>query len=210
MIKYYSMFFFATAVSEFAACAQLQCGAVGHDVQASQSMLTNLRFYLNTQNPAPCSGNVTTWEYCYYQPDVTAREYWASFGIYKLVESNYQLASDKFRIIIPNNEIGSSSFTCRTFTTPSVTTIQQGDVVGACVHDVSRSNDARAPINLAGRSTADYSLLEVPVNGMDGTCNDGFDVAVPGSVSTDDLRDSPSTILHLYALIGECVHACVT
>ena len=173
-------------------------------------MLTNLRFYLNTLNPAPCSGNVTTWEYCYYSPDVIAREYWASFGIYKLVESNYQLASAKFRIIIPNNEIGSSSFTCRTFTTPSVTTIQQGDVVGACVHDVIRSIDARAAIHLAGRSTADYSLLEVQVNERDGTCNDGFDVAVPGSVSTDDLSDSLSTILHLYAQIGECVHACVT
>ena len=176
-------------------------------------MLTNLRFYLNTQNPAPCSGNVTTWEYCYYSPDVTAREYWASFGIYKLVESNYQLVSDKFRIIIPNNdsEIGSSSFTCRTFTTPSVTTIQQGDVVGACVHDVVRGSfgGTRAQINLAGRSTADYSLLEIPVNERDGTCNDGFDVAVPGSVSTDDLSDSPSTILHLYALIGECACVCM-
>ena len=172
-------------------------------------MLTNLRFYLNTQNPAPCSGNVTTWEYCYYSPSTEGDEYWASFGIYKLVESNYQLVSDKFRIIIPNNEIGSSSFTCRTFTTPSVTTIQQGDVVGACIHDVIRSSDARAAINLAGRSTADYSLLEVPVNGRDGTCNDDFDVAVPGSVSTDDLRDSPSTILHLYALIGECACVCM-
>ena len=173
-------------------------------------MLTNLRFYLNTQNPAPCSGNVTTWEYCYYSPSTEGDEYWASFGIYKLVESNYQLVSDKFLIIIRNDEIGSSSFTCRTFTTPSVTTIQQGEVVGACVHDVIRSSDARAAINLAGRNTADYSLLEVQVNERDGTCNDGNNVAVPGSVSTDDLSDSLSTILHLYAQIGECVHACVT
>ena len=172
-------------------------------------MLTNLRFYLNTLNPAPCSGNVTTWEYCYYSPSTEGDEYWASFGIYKLVESNYQLVSDKFRIIIPNDEIGSSSFTCRTFTTPPVITIQQGDVVGACVHDVIRGSfgGTRAQINLAGRSTADYSLLEVPVDGMDGTCNDGNNVAVPDMVSTDDLSDSLSTILHLYAQIGEC--ACV-
>ena len=179
-----------------------QCGTVGHDLQSSQTRLTDLRFYLNSQNPAPCSGNVTTWRYCYYSPDVTATEYRAPFGIYRLDGSDYELVSEMFFITIPDDDIGSNSFTCRTFTAP-VTAIQNGDVVGACVHDVIRGNfgGTRAHLNLAGGNANGYSVQFADTSNS--RCNRGVDVSVPNSVSQDVLLSLSSTVLHLYADIGE-------
>ena len=180
--------------------SQDACGAVGHSDQTEHTRLTELQFYLNTQSFAPCNGNVTTWEYCYYQPDVIAGEYWASFGIYRLNGSDYQLVSDRFRIIIQDDDIGSNSLTCRTFTTP-VTAIIEGDVVGACVHDVIRLSDLRAQINLVGDNAAGNSIQFADTS--NDRCETGFDVAVPNRVSESDLSSRSSTVLHLYANIGK-------
>ena len=178
-----------------------QCGTFGHELQSSQTRLTNFQFYLNTQYPAPCSGNVTTWEYCYYNPNVQADEYQAAFGIYRLDGSNYQLVSQMLRIIISNTNIGSNPFTCRTLTTPSVTTIQQGDVLGACVHDVRARNDREAHLNIVGNNSIGYSIQVADTSNR--RCNSGNAVSAPNSVSEDDLSSRNSTVLHLYANIGE-------
>lgn len=190
----------------------MECGTIGHDLQTQQTILTNLRFYLNTQNPAPCSGNVTTWEYCYYHPDVTADEYWAPIGVYRLnsegtmyeqVSTLTSRFSTVTTIMIEKDDLGEDFFTCATFITPRIT-IQQGDVLGTCVHDVRPDLDTRAHINLAGNiNAAGYSLKHIPVSGRDGTCNDGNTIRVPDSVSTGNLLDTPSTVLHLYAQIGK-------
>ena len=182
--------------------SQDACGAVGHSDQTEHTRLTDLRFYLNTQSFAPCSGNVTTWEYCYYQPNVTAVKYWASFGIYRLIGSDYRLVSDRFRIIIQDDDIGSNSLTCRTFTTP-VTAIIEGDVVGACVHDVITGilGGSRAQINLAGDNAPGNSIQFADTS--NGRCQTGVDVSVPNRVSEADLSSRSSTVLHLYTNIGK-------
>ena len=177
-----------------------QCGTVGCELQEAQTKLTNLAFYLNTLNPAPCSGNVTTWEYCYYQPDVDADEYMAPFGIYRLNGSNYELISEMFLIIISEDDIGSDSFTCQTITTP-VAAIQEGDVVGTCVHDLDRDDNEQSSLNLAGRNARGYSVQFADTSSD--RCNTDSQVTVPNLVSKGDLSPRNSTVLHLYANIGE-------
>ena len=190
-----------------------QCGTVGHDLQSSQTKLTNLRFYLNTQNPAPCSGIVTTWEYCYYQPDssLTVNEFQVPFGIYRLNGSNYQLVSEIVLISISSSNIGTSPFTCQTFNTSSVTTIQKDDIIGACIHDAvtGNSNAARAEahLNLAGDNADGYSVHTADTSNR--RCDKGINnneiVTVPASVSESVLTNRNSTILHLFAHIGKYI-----
>ena len=164
---------FLLTVSQNHVSAQpTQCGTVGHNLQSQQNRLTDLRFYLNTQYPAPCSGNVITWEYCYYSPSTEADEYVASFGIYRFTGSSYDLVSGMFFIVISVGDIGSGAFTCRTFTPSSVTTIQQGDVVGACVHDVRAMNDGEAHLNLVGNNATGYSMQFADTSNS--RCNSGY------------------------------------
>ena len=199
-----------------------QCGIVGHN-QSSQTKLTDLGFYLNTQNPAPCSGNVTTWEYCYYQPDASLRvtqnskvdAFRVPFGIYRLNGSNYQLVSEIVLISISKDDIGTSPFTCQTFNTSSVTTIQKDDIIGACIHDAvtgtGMAATAEAHLNLAGDNADGYSVLTANTsNNRCNTVNTGNPpnnnndmVTVPASVSESVLTNRNSTILHLFAHIGK-------
>ena len=190
-----------------------QCGTVGHDLQSSQTKLTDFGFYLNTQNPAPCSGNVTTWEYCYYQPDASLRmslnvdaAFQVPFGIYRL---NGSKISDIFLISISNSNIGTGPFTCQTFNMSSVTTIQKDDIIGACIHDAvtGNSNAARAEahLNLAGDNADGYSVHTADTSNR--RCDKGIYnnkvVTVPASVSESVLTNRNSTILHLFAHIGK-------
>ena len=203
--------FLLTVSQNYVSAQPTQCGTVGHNLQSQQNKLTIFQFYLNTQYPAPCSGNVATWRYCYYSPDVTARDYMATFGVYRLTGSDYVLVSEIFSISVGDIGSSSESFTCQTFTTPSdsVTTIQQGDVVGACVLDVRISNDREAHLNLVGNNATGYSMQFADTS--NNRCNSGNAVSVPKSVSQDALSSLNSTVLHLYANIGEhkmYIHTC--
>ena len=179
------------------------CGILGHDRQTAGNRRTNRRFYLNLEDPAPCNGTVSSWEYCYYRSNNrNAMEFRAPFGIYRQEGSTYRLVSYQINISITNEDIGKDDFTCRNLST-SVITIQEGDMVGACVNDVDRggpdAND-QVQLNIVGGESG-YSLM------YDGfsSCQSGNVLTVPGSITERELSRSNSAVLHLHAIIGKYI-----
>ena len=70
------------------ACAQDNCGSIGNNNETPASVDTDMMFYLNTANPAPCAGNITSWRVCYYGPNdnlhrLQQRTYWATYAVYR-------------------------------------------------------------------------------------------------------------------------------
>lgn len=186
----------------------MQCGTVGHNstTPAAGDVPTGRRFYLNTQSPAPCNGTVTTWTFCYYQSDNTdALEYAAPFAVYRVVGDNYDRVSDVHVISVLNADIGTDSFTCRNITT-SPFTIQKGDVVAACIHDVDRNGgdaDDQIQLNLVGNdvNAEGYSLMSRNPSG--GYCAASGTLSITQRFDANVNLRNDSRILHLYANIGE-------
>ena len=111
-------------------------------------------FYLNTANPAPCTGNITSWTVCYYGPDVVNNvgKYWATYALYRRMGSDsnarYVRVSEMFRaqrtaeIYVGvsnagiNGKIAQGGFNCYTDALDvgaSPLTVQAEDILGACV-----------------------------------------------------------------------------
>ena len=70
---------------------QEQCrGPIGSNNAETVSTPSSTQlFYLNTANPAPCTGSVMSWRVCYYGPDASAINsislvnYWATYAVYR-------------------------------------------------------------------------------------------------------------------------------
>ena len=92
----------------FAWAQGIDCGLIGSGDETELQAVTNRRFYLNTANPAPCTGTITRWRVCYYGSDNTNilsyRSYTASYSLYRRMGSGrdvyYQRVSNVFRAVI--------------------------------------------------------------------------------------------------------------
>ena len=85
---------------------QERCGSIGTSNEAAAMPSRVQFFYLNTANPANCTGNITSWRVCYYGPDTidAMGEYWATYVIYQRMVSDdkrivYMCVSKMFRAI---------------------------------------------------------------------------------------------------------------
>ena len=193
------------------------CGQIGSSEESTLIPATELMFYLNTANPAPCSGNVTSWRVCYYGPTtVEFASYWATYAVYRRMGSgngeHYQKVSGFYRAVratglltalditrTVDGEIQESGYMCYDDFIDdgdSPLTIQAGDVLGACIFDpVDETTFARFPLNIVGQISGQYLL------GMGSTaaCDR---VGLPTSVPSDQLSIINSRRLHLYTNIG--------
>ena len=152
---------------------QEHCGTIGTlDNTAAIPSRAQL-FYLNTANPAPCTGNITSWRVCYYGPDSVHNlgSYWATYAVYRRIGSGsnirYVRVSEMFSAIrtvshftgdpdsIVDSEIAQGGFNCYDDSIDignSPLIIQAGDILGACVFD---SDDipfiiTRLPLDIVG------------------------------------------------------------
>jgi len=59
--------------------------------------LSSLRgLFLDLQNPAPCNGTVTAWNYCFYRIESASDiNYIVDFVVYRRIGSNYQLVESR-------------------------------------------------------------------------------------------------------------------
>ena len=201
--------------------AQDTCGPFGNSNSNSQvGEVRQQRFYLDIRNPAPCTGNITSWKVCYYGPEEVhpVGSYWATYAIYRPMGSNsesndrYERVSNMFSAIrtveqyvgIPtvDGEIEQGGFNCYEDTRDtgnSLLTVQTGDILGACVFDPDGDNPLvrRLPLDIVGEVSGE-SLLAMNTDGC--TRDD-----LPMSISANDLSSVSSRRMHLYANISKNV-----
>ena len=175
------------------------CGVIGTN-EEERTVRRDHNFYLNTQNPAPCNGNITSFQFCNYRGTQREDFYESTFAIYRLRASE----PDSYDAIVPalraRRAIGTglgpggifSSFGCTNLTLEDPVTVQAGDVIGACVFDPpdddTLQNDVVGEIDDSNRY-----LMTSGTNG----CGDA---AVPSIVNSLEQRDS--RVLHIHAEIG--------
>ena len=167
--------------------------------------------YLDIQNPAPCAGTISNWTYCYYAPLFRfAAEYITTFALYRKIKaengnddvySRVSLIFEARRSFFnwQANQQEDVDFYCNNVTLNYTVPVEQGDVIGACVFDPT--DDfliRREPLNLVGRTSLNYSVLEYNTN----VCTRA---SLPSNVPSNEFRLLGSTILHLSADIGEFV-----
>ena len=199
--------------------AQDTCGPFGNsnaDVRVRE--VRQQRLYLDINNPAPCTGNITSWRVCYYGPENVHRvgSYWATYAVYRRMGSNsesddrYERVSEMFSALrtVEQSTVGypivdgeiEGGFNCYEDTVDaeiSLVTVQSGDILGACVFDPNgdSSRVRRLPLNIVGEVSGE-SLLEMNTNGC--TRDD-----LPMSISANDLSSVSSRRMHLYANISK-------
>ena len=206
--------------------AQDTCGPIGNN---NESMITKSRdrmFYLNTADPAPCTGNITSWRVCYYGPDSLRislfRSYWATYAVYRRIGSGgdeqYIRVSEKFEAVrmnrfsrfrewdVVDGSIQQGGFRCYTDSIDrdgsSPLTVQAGDVLGACVFNPA--NDGflnRNQLDIVG---------EISGSSLLATTTDGCTIdTLPTNIASNQLSVASSRRLHLHANVGMCESCCL-
>ena len=176
---------------------------------------------MDTANPAPCAGNITSWRICYYGPSSVNQNlrvaYTSTYAVYRRMDSGgdirYQRVSDSFRAIVATNALASddpsrstldaiilqNGFNCfdDTNSLNVPLSVQAGDFVGACIFDPPNVllRFSRDQLDFVGRGGGE-SLLEM--NNVGGCSVD----SLPSSVQDDDLSIVNNRRLHIYANIG--------
>ena len=179
-------------------------------------------FYLDTANPANCTGNITSWRVCYYGPDSVDNtgSYWATYAVYQRMGSGdsitgYMRVSEMFRAIrtvdsftgnpIIDGAIEQGGLNCYDDAIDagnSPLTIQAGEILGACVFDPEDDQIpfvgvtvARLPLDVIGEVGGE-SLQQMGTDGCSRT-------NIPSDISTNQLSTLNSRRLHIYANIGK-------
>ena len=186
---------------------QSECGRVGTDAQEFDAS-RGQGFYLNTQDPAQCTGTITQFQYCYYRSGSFAASYDFTFAVYRSMGSSYVPVSQAFTTgrTIANANLGfGDNFACTSYSVDEIT-VQAGDVIGVCIYDPPDNAD---PVDvLIGPDLTNRVQLDV-VGGnapsdrfLMSTGNTGCgDFSVPSSVSS--LGTQTSRVLHIYADISK-------
>ena len=195
---------------------QEQCGSIGTLDNTAATPSRAQLFYLNTANPAPCTGNVTSWRVCYYGPDDvhSLGSYWATYAVYRRIGSGsnirYVRVSEMFSAIrtisrftgdpIVDGEIAQGGFRCYNDSVDvgnSPLTIQAGDILGACVFDPDGDIPfivTRLPLDVVGEVSGG-SLLQMSTAGCSRQ-------DIPPDIPANQLSTLASRRLHIYANIG--------
>ena len=151
------------------------------------------RLYLNTDNPAQCSGFITQLKYCYYptESDDESQIDRMYFAIYRR-QFNRILGIFQYRqqLTIPSVIHLSGldeDFFCITLNILFPIRIQQGDIIGACLPERNFLNVV-SDISSEEDFNANLSYIE-------SGCSSSF--VIPFTVNESNIRVQESRILHL-------------
>ena len=148
------------------------CGTIGNDDDSEMNERTDRRFYLGINNPATCNGTITSWTVCYYGPgQAMGRSYWATYAVYRRNDSgegeHYERVSGIFSAVRATANVIAAdidptdgliqerSFMCYNDSvdaSDSPLTVQDGDIIGACVFDPQEDDVSfsRRQLNIVG------------------------------------------------------------
>ena len=202
-----------------ASAQQERCGSIGNNETVATPSRAQL-FYLNTANPATCTGNVTSWTVCYYGPNNVdnSGSYWATYAVYRRMGSgssvHYRCVSEMFSAVrtverfvtlssVVDGEITQGGFHCYEDSIDIRNlplTVQTGDILGACVFDPEDDQFipfvgpvTRLPLDVVGQDGG--SLLQMSSAGCSRE-------AIPSDIPANQLSTLNSRRLHIYAHIG--------
>ena len=106
--------------------------SVGQD-PGEATLSTREGNYINLRYPAPCSGNLTTWRYCYYSSSITEDQtYTVTFRVWRPRGdgTTFDRIHDN-RFSIPLTAGGqSAAFICDTYTESRYVPVEVNDVIG--------------------------------------------------------------------------------
>ena len=150
------------------------------------------RLYLNTDNPARCSGIITQLKYCYYPPDdELQRIYQVYFAIYRREFNRRGNVQYQRQRVIPLSRslFGlDEEFSCMTRNIIPIL-IQEGDIIGACL---PRINSLDVVSDISDEESLNANLVYI-----ESDCIPNF--AIPSTIDERFTRVQESRILHLYA-----------
>ena len=158
--------------------------------------MRNLSFYLNTAHPAPCSGTITRWRYCYYRPAtvVNSDRYRVTWAVYRRMGSgdntHYEIVESSVNTVT-RGVPGSGNFWCQNRNVLRFD-IEAGDIVGACIFQPSQAD--KQQMDIVGQANGS-SLMQMPVSRQ---CSY---FAMPSNISSSQLSTTDSRTLHLSATI---------
>ena len=178
-------------------------------------------FYLDTANPATCSGTITRWRVCYYGPDAvnSSGSYRTTYAVYRRMGSGdrvrYMRVSETFNALrtverflsadIADGEIAQGGFNCYTDSIDaddSSITVEAGDIIGAYLFgpgDSIRRNInltlVRLALDVVDEASGD-SLLQMDTSGCSRS-------DIPSDILANQLSIINSRRLHIHANIGK-------
>ena len=202
--------------------AQNSCGSVGNDNANMEAAPSRDRYlYLDTEHPATCSGNVTSWTVCYYRPDGSIERdvFLATYAVYRRSETvgsggestvTFRRVTPTFTAIrvsedLPVNNLRDGKigdgFTCyndivHSNESTDPVTIEAGDVVGACIielEDATVGNFGRHQLDIVGEVSG-QSLMRA-------NADECRRLRIPEVINGSDLTVVGSRILHVRANI---------
>ena len=171
------------------------CDVFGTDADQGSDADRARRFYLNTEDPAPCSGTVDEFQYCYYRHSYRADSYHFTFAVFRETSpGSYSTVSEAFNAVRdPNPGV---LFACLSFPVVNQIQIQAGDMIGACVYDLpDTASEVRLETYVVGQ-IADRFLMRTGTD--EARCSDS---TVPSPVSS--LSTVNERVLHIYANISK-------
>ena len=177
-----------------------QCTPIGsnNETKFTAAAVTTPTIYLNTDYPAPCSGTVSRWRYCFYRPVTHGAEdkYRLTLAVYRRMVTQYKIVESSqctFTVDFPTQ---SNGFTCQyldlSMSRNGQFDIEAGDIVGACIFNPSQGDRERMDIVSEANG---YSLMRLPSNTF---C--GYN-SIPRTISSSQLLIVNSRLLHLSATI---------
>ena len=204
--------------------AQDFCGVIGDDTQFQVDMTE--MFYLDLEHPACCNGSITSWRVCYHEPESNSGEEESSYRPrYHVKYAVYRLGADQVYIVKPrsptfsttlssDSESESSSkrrrkhsqyppiinqgLNCHDEFLDEPFTIEEGDVIGACV--VDPKDPAMRQLNIVSRVNGQPHAL-LPLYGTQEYAQPCKMGTIPPRIMISQLTAVNSTRLHLSANI---------
>ena len=186
---------------------------IGNSDNRAVSRRSDRRFYLDVNNPASCTGTITSWTVCYYgSTQLRFSSYWATYAVYRRNvtaggDERYERVSGILSAVRSaqfvsdplgtDGRIQDGGFMCYVDrTSDSPLTIQTGDIIGACVFDPRDAGGfSRRQLDVVGQVSGE-SLLEVGLSNNLCTLN-----VIPPMILRDDLENRNNRRLHIYANI---------
>ena len=183
---------------------QAQCSSgIGSnsETELTAAPVTTTSFFLNTDYPAPCSGTVERWRFCFYRPAThkNGDRYRLALAVYRPIGSGnstqYEIVEASLRTItrrFPANS--TSNFICLNLNLQATNRsfdIEVGDITGVCIFNPTDSTVTIEPMHIISEANG-YSLLQnkIPVQ-----CS--FNSVSSVNISSSQLSRVESRLLHL-------------
>ena len=167
-------------------------------------------YYLNTNEPAHCSGTITSVDYCYYGPSQHNRPVWgAALALYRSDgNSGYSRISDeivlaKYAPSSPDSVLQLNQLKCETYVLSQGLRVQKGDVFGAFI---LKDTFASSGLDLVGDSSNGNQMMtkvaSVTIIFTRIGSTPSLYIRLPGTLNGLSL-DNETRVLHVHANISK-------